>query len=61
MRGGEGLDHRQDRLGLGSVALERVHLQREPADVGQQADGDLRLQPAFLGESGLAEPVALVG
>ena len=61
VRGGERLDHRQDGLGLGRVALERVHLQREPAHIGQQPDGDLRLQPAFLGEPGLAEPVTLVG
>jgi hypothetical protein len=35
--------------------------QREPRGVGEQPDGDLRLQPAFLGEPGLAESVALVG
>ena len=61
VRGRERLHHRQDGLGLGLVALERVHHQREPARVGQQPDGDLRLQPAFLGEPGLAEPVALIG
>ena len=61
VRGGERLDHRQDRLGLGGVALERVDHQREPAHIGQQPDGDLRLQAAFLGEPGLAEPVTLVG
>ena len=32
-----------------------------PAASGEQADGDLRLQAALLGEPGLAEPVALVG
>ena len=43
------------------VALERLHHQREPGRVGQQADGDLRLQAAFLGEPRLAEPVTGVG
>ena len=57
----EGFDHRHQRLGLGGVAVEGVDLQREPAHIGQQPDGDLRLQPAFLGEPGLAEPVTLVG
>src|SRR5215207_8610995 len=33
----------------------------KPAHIGQQADGDLRLQPTFLGEPGLAEPVTLIG
>jgi hypothetical protein len=56
----ERLDHRQDGLGLGGVAFERMHLEREPARIGQQADGDLRLQPPLLGEPGLTEPVALV-
>ena len=35
--------------------------QREPVCVGEQPDGDLRLQPPLLGEPGLAEPVAGVG
>ena len=35
--------------------------QREPALVGQQADGDLRLQAAFLGEPGFPEPISRVG
>ena len=61
VRDHERLQHRQDRGGLGGIALERVDLQREPAHIGQQTDGDLGFQPAFLGEPGLAEPVALVG
>ena len=48
MGGLEGLDRRDDRGGLGAIALERFDHQREPARVGQQADGDLRLQAAFL-------------
>ena len=61
MRGSERLDDRHDGLGLSGVAVEGVDLQREPADIGEQADGDLRFQPTLLGESGLTEPVALVG
>ena len=57
--GHELLDDRQHRLRLGPVALERGDHQREPGLVGQQADGDLRLQPPFLGEPRFAEPVAL--
>ena len=48
MGGLEGLDRRDDRGGLGAIALKRFNHQREPARVGQQADGDLRLQAAFL-------------
>jgi hypothetical protein len=46
--GHEGLDHRQHGLGLGLVPLERRHHQREPALVGEQADGDLRVEAALL-------------
>jgi hypothetical protein len=60
VRRGERLDHRQDRLRLGGVAVECVHLQRKSAHIGEQADGDLRLQPALLGEPGLTEPIALI-
>jgi hypothetical protein len=52
---------RQHRLGLGSVALESAHHQREPVLPGQQPDRDLGLQPALLGEPRLAEPVPGVG
>jgi hypothetical protein len=57
----EGPDRRQHRDRFGLVALERLDHQREPGRVGEQPDGDLRLQPAFLGEPGLAEPVAGIG
>ena len=57
----EGVDDRQHGGGLGFVALERLDRQREPGGVGEQPDGDLRFQAAFLGEPGLAEPVAGVG
>ena len=59
--GHELLDDRQHGLGLGPVALEGGDHQREPVLPGEQPDRDLRLQPALLGEPGLAEPVALVG
>jgi hypothetical protein len=45
----------------GLVALERLDHQREPGRVGEQTEGDLRLQPTFLGEPRLPEPVAGVG
>ena len=35
--------------------------QREPGGIGQQAQGDLRFQPALFGEAGFAEPVTGVG
>ena len=60
VRGHELPDDRQHGLGLGLVSLERGDHQREPVLPGEQADSDLRLQPAFLGEPGFAEPVALV-
>ena len=59
--GHELLDHRQHRLGLGPVALEGRDHEREPVLAGEQADRDLGLQAALLGEPGLAEPVALAG
>jgi hypothetical protein len=59
--GHERLEHRQQRLGLRLVALKRGDHQREPGPVGQQPDGDLRVQPPFLGEPGLAESVPCVG
>jgi hypothetical protein len=57
----EGSDSWQHRDRFGLVALERLDHQREPGRVGEQPDGDLRLQSAFLGEPGLAEPVAGIG
>jgi hypothetical protein len=59
--GHERADGGQHGGGLGGVALERLHHQREPGRVGQQADGDLWFQAAFLGEAGLAEPITSVG
>ena len=44
-----------------SNALKGVDHQRESGRVGQQVDGDLRLQAAFLGEPGLTEPVPGIG
>ena len=57
----ERLDDRNHRGGLRLGALEGVDHQREPVLVGQQADGDLRLQAAFLGEARLPEPVPGIG
>jgi hypothetical protein len=57
VRGHEGPDDRQHRPGLGLVALEGADHEREPVRAGEQADGDLRLQPALFGEPALAEPV----
>jgi hypothetical protein len=39
---------------------ERADHEGEAVLAGEQADGNLRLQPPLLGEPGLAEPVALV-
>ena len=61
VRGHERLDDRQHGLGLGLVALEGADHEREPVAASEQADGDLRLQPPFLGEPALAEPVTLIG
>ena len=52
---------RDEGLGLGLVALEQVHGQREPRAVGEQPDGDLRVDPAFLGHADLAQPVLARG
>jgi len=57
----EGLDDGEHRGRLRLVAFKGADHQRKPAGVGEQADGDLRLQAAFLGESRLAEPVAGIG
>jgi hypothetical protein len=54
-------DRRDHRVRLGLVALERLDHQREPGRVGQQAYGDLRLEPALFRVARLAEPVALIG
>ena len=57
----ERLDRGDDRGGLGLVAFERLDHQRESGRVGEQPDGDLRLEPSFLGEPRLAEPVTAIG
>ena len=40
-------DGGQHRGGLGLVALERLDHQREPGRIGEQPDGDLRLEAGF--------------
>ena len=57
----ERVDDRHHRGGLGLVALERRDGQRESGGVGEQAEGDLRVQTAFLGKSRLTEPVTGIG
>jgi hypothetical protein len=57
----EGLDDRDDRGGLGPVALEAADLQGEAVAVDQQAHDDLRVDAAFLGVADLAQVVLLVG
>jgi hypothetical protein len=54
-------DDRQDRGGLGLVALEAADLQREAAPVDQEPDHDLRVDAAFLGVADLAQVVLLLG
>jgi site-specific DNA recombinase len=61
VRGHEGSDDRQHGLRLRLVAFKGGHHEREPGLVGEQADGDLRLQAALLGEPALAEPVTFIG
>ena len=52
---------RHDGLGLGLVALEQVHGQREPRAVVEQPDRHLRIDPALLGHADLAQPVLARG
>ena len=44
----EGVDHRNHGGGLGFVALKGRHVEREPGRIGEQTEGDLGIQPAFL-------------
>ncbi len=60
-RAGELLDDRDDRCGLGLVALEAADLEGEPVPVDQQPDHDLRVDAAFLGVADLAQVVFLLG
>jgi len=48
VRGLERLDGGQHGCGLGLVAFEGLHYQREPRRVDEQADGDLWLEPPLL-------------
>src|SRR2546430_2596269 len=59
--GHERLEGRQHRGGFGLVALERIDHQRETGGVGEQPDGDLRLQPALFGEPRFPKPVTGIG
>jgi hypothetical protein len=56
----EGLEHRQQGGGLGGVAFEAVHLQREPGRVDEQPDLDLRIHPAFLAHPDPAQLVIVL-
>ncbi len=57
----EGPDDRQQREGLGLVALEAADLEGEPAPVDQQPDHDLGVHAAFLGVADLAQLVLVLG
>ena len=59
--GPELADDRQDGVLLGLVPLEAADLEREALPVDQQADHDLRIDPAFLGVADLAQPVLVLG
>lgn len=61
MAGLEGLDDGHKRVSLGLVALEAADLQREPGAVHEQSHDNLRVDPALLGEPGLAQVVFLLG
>ncbi|BCO33714.1 hypothetical protein MHEC_01470 [Mycobacterium heckeshornense] len=61
MGGLERVDHRQHGRGLGLVALEGSHCQREPSRIGQQTQGDLWIESTFLGKPGLAKPINGIG
>jgi hypothetical protein len=58
---GEACQDRDQGLGLGLVAFEQVHSQREPGPGGQQPDGDLGVDAAFLAHPDLAEPIFDIG
>jgi hypothetical protein len=53
-------DDRQQRVGLGGVALKTADLQREPGPVDQQTDNDLRIDAAFLRIAGKVSVVPLM-
>jgi len=53
--------HRDQRHGLGLVALEQVHRQWKPACIGEQPETDLRVDPPFLAQADLAQPVPAWG
>ena len=57
----ERVDHRHHGRGLGHIALERRDVERKPGGVGEQPQGDLRIQPPFLREAGRTKPIASVG
>ena len=61
VRAHERRDRRDHRGRLRLVALERLHHQREPGRIGEQTDGDLRIQPALLGEPRLPKPIPGIG
>jgi hypothetical protein len=58
---GEAGQHRHQGLGLGFVSFEQVHIQWEPGTGGQQPNGDLRVDAAFLAHADPAEPVFDIG
>ena len=55
-RGHEPLQQRDERL-VSTGCLQTLDHQRYPGGVGEQPDGDLRVEAAYLGEPRLAETV----
>jgi hypothetical protein len=58
--GAELADDRQDCVFFGLVSLKAADLEREALPVDQQADHDLRIDPAFFGVADLAQPVLVL-
>ena len=56
----ERAQHREQGGGLGGVALEQVHLEREPGRVDQEPDLDLRVDAVLLAHPDLAQLVLVV-
>jgi len=57
----EGVQGREQGAGLGRVALEAHDLEREPGGVDEQAELDLRVDPAFLAHPDPAQVVLDLG
>jgi hypothetical protein len=56
----EAVEHGQQGGGLGGIALEAVHFEREPGPVDEQPDLDLWVDPALLAHPDLAQRVLVL-